>query len=133
MVAPAGAAFLAGSGKTATDRVEQLLKAHLPECHETISVQAASFLGQQRPSTSSAPGSRVRILFGVTDKLEADVITEERHLLKGTGITIYDVLSPEEQECHDVLWTHFLEARRKGKKAQFNRAVLRVDGERVEP
>jgi hypothetical protein len=59
------------------------------------------------------------------------MIVQYRHSLKGTGITVYDVLSPEEQLRHQALWPRFLEARKEGKKAQFHRARLVVDGATV--
>lgn len=117
-----------------------VLKELLPECDGLVNVDpSASFLRRppthpvDGPAPAAGRGDRVRILFSVMDKDDAKALVKERHRLKGTGITIYDVLSPTEQERHDALWPSFLEARRKGKKAQFNRAQLRVDGERVEP
>ena len=78
-------------------------------------------------------GDRVRILFTVTDLEAARAVIRERHLLKGSGISIHDVLSPDEQLRHDALWPRFLREQRLGKKVQFNRAELRVDGVLVDP
>ena len=122
----------------AEDQVITLLEGRMPVAAAFLGdpgdreIEHATYLGRP-PSTSTPPAALVRILFTVNWKFQADAIVEERHLLKGTGITIYDVLSPEEQERHRALWPRFLEARRQGKKAQFNRARLVVDGNRVEP
>ena len=139
--APADAAFLVDPPEDAKHggdmvawkwRVQRLFATHLsPRLSKGQEPAAILYATSMKGSSPSAPGSRVRILFSV-DEYEASWVVSDRHLLKGTGITIYDVLSPEEQERHDALWPHFLKAQREGKKAQFNRAVLKVDGERVE-
>jgi hypothetical protein len=48
--------------------------------------------------------------------------------LKGSGCSIFDVLSPEESKQHAALWPRFLEERAAGRRVQFDRARLKVDG-----
>ena len=77
--------------------------------------------------------SRPFIHFEVATLVQADAIVRYRHRLKavtpvGDKYVICDVLTPEEAETHSKLFPIFLEAIRAGRKAQFNRAFLRVDG-----
>ncbi|KAG1671474.1 hypothetical protein FOA52_003132 [Chlamydomonas sp. UWO 241] len=44
---------------------------------------------------------------------------------------VFDVLSDREEAQHQALWPAFLAAKVAGKRAQFHRARLVVDGERV--
>jgi flagellar biosynthesis GTPase FlhF len=75
-----------------------------------------------------------RFLVTVTSLWEAESLVKNRCLLKGTGYSLFDVLTKEEKLAHDRLWPRFLEARSKaGVKAQFNRARLFVDGKEVLP
>ena len=61
-------------------------------------------------------------------------MVKNRCLLKGTGCSLFDVLTKEEKVAHDRLWPRFMEARSKaGVKAQFSRARLFVDGKEVLP
>ena len=76
--------------------------------------------------------SRPFIHFEVATLVQADAIVRYRHRLKalntvGERFVIRDVLTPEEAETHSKLFPIFLEAIRAGRKAQFNRAFLRVD------
>ncbi|KAG1674411.1 hypothetical protein FOA52_012938 [Chlamydomonas sp. UWO 241] len=65
-------------------------------------------------------------------RLATDVV---RFLYGGTGrrepADIFDVLSDREEAQHQALWPAFLAAKVAGKRAQFHRARLVVDGERV--
>ena len=77
--------------------------------------------------------SRPLIHFQVENLVMADAVVRYRHRLKAASssedkFAIFDVLSPEEEDIHSKLFPVFLEAIRAGKKAQFNRAYLRVDG-----
>jgi hypothetical protein len=76
--------------------------------------------------------SRPHIHFQVENLVMADAVVRYRHRLKRSAseekFAIFDVLSPEERDLHSKLFPAFLEAIQAGKKAQFNRAYLRVDG-----
>ena len=74
-----------------------------------------------------------RLFFTVSTLEEADSIVRHRCLLKPFRFTIFDSLSPTEDAAHQALWPRFLEARAQGKKAQFTRARLVVDGLRISP
>lgn len=69
-----------------------------------------------------------RILFTVSSLLCAETVVRLRHHLKGSGCSIFDVLSPEESKQHAALWPRFLEERAAGRRVQFDRARLKVDG-----
>jgi hypothetical protein len=60
-------------------------------------------------------------------------LVTHRCRLKGSGTSLFDVLSPSERKQHDRLWPQYLEARASGTKAQFCRGCLRIDGVRVAP
>ena len=130
VAAPEGASFLiiddSGDDRTDTwDQLDNLFKERLPKLH-SAAIETSSTLPDQG-------GGRVRILFTVDTLKDARKVIRERHLLKGSGISIHDVLSPDEQLRHDALWPRFLREQRLGKKAQFNRAELRVDGVLMDP
>ena len=57
---------------------------------------------------------------------QATAIVKARHLLKGSGHVVFDVLAPKEQAAHDLLWPTFQAARKAGLSAQFHRAQLFV-------
>ncbi|KAG1662088.1 hypothetical protein FOA52_006895 [Chlamydomonas sp. UWO 241] len=48
-----------------------------------------------------------------------------------TNLAVFDVLSDREEAQHQALWPAFLAAKVAGKRAQFHRARLVVDGERA--
>ena len=64
---------------------------------------------------------------------EADAMVSARPALKGTAYRLYDVLTEDEQQAHNLLWPEFLKAQEQGKLAQFDRARLRVSGVEVLP
>jgi hypothetical protein len=62
---------------------------------------------------------------------EAEQLVSARCRLKGTGYTLFDALSLDEAHDHKLLWPQFIVAQQQGKRAQFKRAALFVDGVRV--
>ena len=58
----------------------------------------------------------------------ASAVVQFRHVLRGTGYTLHEVLSPAEQLRHAQLWPIFVAARDRGQHAQFSRARLVIDG-----
>lgn len=74
------------------------------------------------------PPTATAIHFSVATSGEAALIVSRRCALKGKGMHIRDMLSSEEHEEHARLWPRFLAARSAGKRAQFNRARLVIDG-----
>ena len=96
----------------------------------------SAFLASNFPSLAftSLDAMRVNsrsIFFEVGTLAEADALVRARGSLKGSGATIREVLSNQEQQLHSQLWPQFIAARKAGKSAQFSRAVLVVDGVRV--
>ena len=73
------------------------------------------------------------IFFGVATLAQADSLIQHRCALKGTGTTIFEVLTAEEQRQQAALWPACMAAKRPGTPAQFKRAVLIVGGHRVRP
>lgn len=71
------------------------------------------------------------IFFRVTDYAAADWIVRERCCLKGSGITILDVLSSTEAAQHSTLQSCYDKAIAAGQRAQFTRGRLKVDGKWV--
>jgi len=71
------------------------------------------------------------IFFRVQTHESADKVVRNRCRLKGTGFTIFDVLSPREEQQHSTLMPRFKEAVAEGKRAQFSRHRLKVDGQWV--
>ncbi len=63
----------------------------------------------------------------------AEQLVSARHALKGSGVAVFDVLSPEERSLHRRLWPSYLAAVAEGRRAQFSRCCLKVDGVRVVP
>ena len=55
---------------------------------------------------------------------DADLIVRNRHVLKGSQLTIFDDLSSAKRAAHQALWPIFTNARSMGLKAQFKRAKL---------
>ena len=100
-------------------KVAALLYQHLPAAIATASITDAYLTGRQ---------DRVsRVHFVVHSVETANSIVQWRHLLRGTGFTIFDVLSPLELERHRALWPRFLAARQAGSRAQFQRDRLYID------
>jgi hypothetical protein len=79
-------------------------------------------------------GGVLRVLFTVTSDAVADTVVRWRHDLRlcvDPSASVFDVLSDREEAQHRALWPAFLAAKVAGKRAQFHRARLVVDGERV--
>ncbi|KAG1664045.1 hypothetical protein FOA52_010465 [Chlamydomonas sp. UWO 241] len=78
-------------------------------------------------------GGVLRLLFTVTSDAVADTVVRWRHELRRCvdSTAVFDVLSDREEAQHQALWPAFLAAKVAGKRAQFHRARLVVDGERV--
>ena len=107
-------------GPALQGHMEALFAARMPEA-KLILVDAVR-LGPQ-----AAP----RVFITVGSLAQAEVLVQYRHLFKGSGFTVWDMLSPVEQVLHAKLWPSFREAVALGKKAQFHRARLMVEGVRV--
>jgi hypothetical protein len=87
-----------------------------------------------RPKQLKSGDTVHRYFISVGSLREAEDIVRNRHLLKGSGYTLHDVLTEVERAAHDLLWPRFIEARaQQGHTAQFNRARLFVDGQEVLP
>ena len=84
---------------------------------------------------SRAPGTqkedRTLIFFRVADVWQAEDVVRNRRHLRGSAITIFDYLSPEELDVYKALKPKFDEARKGGKRAHFLRARLFVEGREV--
>ncbi|KAG1658649.1 hypothetical protein FOA52_006411 [Chlamydomonas sp. UWO 241] len=78
-------------------------------------------------------GGVLRVLFTVASDAVADTVVRWRHELRRCvdSTAVFDVLSDCEEAQHQALWPAFLAAKVAGKRAQFHRARLVVDGERV--
>ncbi|KAG1659304.1 hypothetical protein FOA52_003660 [Chlamydomonas sp. UWO 241] len=78
-------------------------------------------------------GGVLRVLFTVASDAVADTVVRWRHELRRCvdSTAAFDVLSDREEAQHQALWPAFLAAKVAGKRAQFHRARLVVDGERV--
>ncbi|KAG1678794.1 hypothetical protein FOA52_012834 [Chlamydomonas sp. UWO 241] len=78
-------------------------------------------------------GGVLRVLFTVASDAVADTVVRSRRNLRDVDptATVFDVLSDREEAQHRALWPAFLAAKAAGKRAQFHRARLVVDGERV--
>ncbi|KAG1663280.1 hypothetical protein FOA52_006321 [Chlamydomonas sp. UWO 241] len=78
-------------------------------------------------------GGVLRVLFTVASDAVADTVVRSRRNLRDVdpSAAVFDVLSDREEAQHQALWPAFLAAKAAGKRAQFHRARLIVDGERV--
>ncbi|KAG1655807.1 hypothetical protein FOA52_003680 [Chlamydomonas sp. UWO 241] len=76
-------------------------------------------------------GGVLRVLFTVASGAVADTVVRWRWKLRQTQVAVFDVLSDREEARHRALWPAFLAAKAAGKRAQFHRARLVFDGERV--
>ncbi|KAG1673274.1 hypothetical protein FOA52_002554 [Chlamydomonas sp. UWO 241] len=79
-------------------------------------------------------GGVLRVLFTVASDAVADTVVRWRHELRRCvdSTAVFDVLSDREEAQHQALWPAFLAAKVAGKRAQFHRARLVVDGERMD-
>ncbi|KAG1668579.1 hypothetical protein FOA52_007313 [Chlamydomonas sp. UWO 241] len=77
-------------------------------------------------------GAVLRVLFTVASDAVADTVVRWRHELCRCvdSTAVFDVHSDREDAQHQALWPAFLAAKVAGKRAQFHRARLVVDGER---
>ena len=100
-----------------------LLRERLPAMQNLV-ISDAVRMGDQKAA------ARIYLILP-TFEMAAELVSF-RHLLKGSGITLFDVLSAEERKLHRKLWPSYLAALAAGKKAQFSRACLKVDGVRIE-
>ncbi|KAG1660820.1 hypothetical protein FOA52_010245 [Chlamydomonas sp. UWO 241] len=78
-------------------------------------------------------GGVLRVLFTVSSDAVADTVVRWRFLLRqlDPSAAVFDVLSDREEARRQALWPAFVAAKAAGKRAQFHRARLVVDGERV--
>ncbi|KAG1681025.1 hypothetical protein FOA52_009985 [Chlamydomonas sp. UWO 241] len=78
-------------------------------------------------------GGVLRVLFTVASDAVADTVVRSRRNLRDVdpSAAVFDVLSDREEAQHRALWPAFLAAKAAGKRAQFHRARLVVDGEWV--
>ncbi|KAG1665673.1 hypothetical protein FOA52_005463 [Chlamydomonas sp. UWO 241] len=78
-------------------------------------------------------GGVLHVLFTVASDAVADTVVRSRRNLRDVdpSAAVFDVLSDREEAQHRALWPAFLAAKAAGKRAQFHRARLVVDGERV--
>ncbi|KAG1666033.1 hypothetical protein FOA52_006907 [Chlamydomonas sp. UWO 241] len=78
-------------------------------------------------------GGVLRVLFTVASDAVADTVVRSRRNLRDVdpSAAVFDVLSDRKEAQHRALWPAFLAAKAAGKRAQFHRARLVVDGERV--
>ncbi|KAG1657559.1 hypothetical protein FOA52_006759 [Chlamydomonas sp. UWO 241] len=79
-------------------------------------------------------GGVLRVLFTVASDAVADTVVRSRRNLRDVdpSAAVFDVLSDREEAQHRALWPAFLAAKAVGKRAQFHRARLVVDGERAQ-
>ncbi|KAG1679013.1 hypothetical protein FOA52_013077 [Chlamydomonas sp. UWO 241] len=77
-------------------------------------------------------GGVLRVLFTVASDAVADTVVRSRRNLRDVdpSAAVFDVLSDREEAQHRALWPALLAAKAAGKRAQFHRARLVVDGER---
>lgn len=71
------------------------------------------------------------IYFRVVDYTAADNLVRARCCLRGSGITILDVLSSKEAAQHRALQPRYNTAIADGQRAQFTRGRLKIDGQWV--
>ncbi|KAG1654994.1 hypothetical protein FOA52_008403 [Chlamydomonas sp. UWO 241] len=78
-------------------------------------------------------GGVLRVLFTVASEAVADTVVRSRRNLRDVdpSAAVFDVLSDREEAQHRALGPAFLAAKAAGKRAQFHRARLVVDSERV--
>ncbi|KAG1670371.1 hypothetical protein FOA52_000131 [Chlamydomonas sp. UWO 241] len=99
-------------------------------------VVSASFLNAKHAvggiGVEPRRGDMLRVLFAVESDAVADAVVRNRCCLCGLGpsVAVFDVLSDREEARHQALWPAFLAAKAAGKRVQFHRARLVVDGAR---
>ena len=71
------------------------------------------------------------IFLRVYSHLDADKMVRRRSGLRGSGISVLDVLSPPEAAQHAALQPRYDAAIVEGKRAQFTRSRLKIDGKWV--
>ncbi|KAG1676232.1 hypothetical protein FOA52_006449 [Chlamydomonas sp. UWO 241] len=100
-------------------------------------VVSASFLNAKHAvggiGVEPRRGDMLRVLFAVESDAVADAVVRNRCCLCGLGpsVAVFDVLSDREEARHQALWPAFLAAKAAGKRVQFHRARLVVDGARL--
>ena len=104
-------------------------------------VVTASFLNAVTADSSLGVkprgGTVLVVEFTVATDHIADFIVRERCQLKtaswtgGAAVSIFEVLTDHEEKQRVALWPTFLAAKAEGKKAQFSRARLRINGVQV--
>jgi hypothetical protein len=102
-----------------------------------INVVDAAWLGRkpQRPEDAAA----CRIYFTVADMEQAELIVRHRCVLKGSGTSIQDFLSPDELSAHRALEPVFRALREAaaqsggGPSVQFQRGRLLVNKKDIPP
>ncbi|KAG1672788.1 hypothetical protein FOA52_002776 [Chlamydomonas sp. UWO 241] len=110
---------------------------HLHGLLGTGGAVSASFLNAKpavgRIAVEPRGGGVLRVLFTVASDVAADTVVRYRHMLRSHGgmSNIFDVLSDTEEAQHRALWPAFFAAKAVGKRAQFHRARLMIDGERL--
>ena len=122
VVAPAGHVPVAAVGLGLVAAVDSALHAFM---HADFTLVDARRLRPEPARGAAAP--RDRFLVAVDRMWEADSLVAHRHMLKGTGVVVFDHLSREEQVAHARLLPAFRQAQASGAKAQFQRARLFVD------
>ncbi|KAG1667747.1 hypothetical protein FOA52_016186 [Chlamydomonas sp. UWO 241] len=104
-------------------------------------VVSASFLNAKHAvggvGVEPRAGGMLRVLFTATSDAVVDTVVRWRHALRnrqywsGPLAAVFDVLSDREEARRQALWPAFVAAKAAGKRAQFHRARLVVDGERM--
>ncbi|KAG1677949.1 hypothetical protein FOA52_001367 [Chlamydomonas sp. UWO 241] len=123
------------------DLVRLLVEASRQNEPASGGVVSASFLNAMHAvggiGVEPRAGGMLRALFTETSDAVADTVVRWRHALRnrqywsGPSAAVFDVLSDREEAQHQALWPAFVAAKAAGKRAQFHRARLVVDGERV--
>jgi len=113
--------LISGAPATTPARLQAFLADRLPAGQPWAVVDAI------RRGPAAAPF----LFFELATLAQADTLVQHRCAFKGTGTTIFEALTPEEERQHAALWPAFVAARTAGKRAQFKRAALIVDGVRV--
>ncbi|KAG1665597.1 hypothetical protein FOA52_003244 [Chlamydomonas sp. UWO 241] len=79
-------------------------------------------------------GGVLRVLFTAASDAVADTVVHWRHVLRrcvDPSAAVFDDLSDRQEARHQALWPAFVAAKATGKRAQFHRTHLMVNGERV--
>ncbi|KAG1676754.1 hypothetical protein FOA52_005043 [Chlamydomonas sp. UWO 241] len=101
-------------------------------------VVSASFLNAKLAvggiGVEPCAGGVLRVLFTVASDALADMVVRNRCCLGyyvDSSAAVFDVLSDREEARRQALWPAFVAAKAASKRAQFHRARLVIDGERV--